>query len=182
MTQQLKPLHLACSDDDLRPDLQIIQIKNGIASATNGTVLVKIDLEKTCELTPEDIQTLEGKNIHKEAWKEMHKCDLLQFDEEGIEVRTNGIKKRLFYQPTQTKIWDDDAIIESIRAAGVAQLSFVSYDPRLIQILSKIFQHDSLCFSFSPDNKGTICFPYQHSGMMAVLMPKVAEDITRWII
>jgi hypothetical protein len=60
MEQLLKPIHLACSDDELRPNFQLIQIIGGIATATNGHILVSVDLKQQDALTPE-LPTVEPK-------------------------------------------------------------------------------------------------------------------------
>lgn len=81
MEQKLKPLHLACANDDLRPNMFLIEIKNGIASATNGSIVIKTELSQTSLLTPEEIEILNDKYIHKEVWKEIYKCEFLEFDD-----------------------------------------------------------------------------------------------------
>jgi len=40
MEQILNPLHLACIADEFRYNLRLIEIKNNIATATNGMILV----------------------------------------------------------------------------------------------------------------------------------------------
>jgi len=46
MEQILNPLHLACRADDFSPNARLIEIKNGIATATNGHIVARVDLRE----------------------------------------------------------------------------------------------------------------------------------------
>lgn len=178
MEQKLLPIHIACSDDENRPNLSLVKIKNGVACATDGTILVKIDLLKTSEkhITPDDIKILNGKCIHKEVWKEIHKCETLQFDDDGIYCFKNGIKKTFEYNLPDGSIWQDDEIVEDVIQAGEDSKRIMCYNPKLIDKINKIFQHSELCFSFTKGNKGTLVYPYHGCGMFAILMPMESAE------
>lgn len=176
----LKPLHLACSDDELRPNMQLIKIKNNIACATNGYLLVKIDLSVASVFDVEVLKTLEGKYIHKEVWKELHKCESVQFFDDQIDCWNNGIKKTFYYSDHNGEFWDENTIIQSIKESGEEPQRLVTYNPKLITILHKIFNEDKLSFSFSPNNKGTVVFPYNDCGMFAILMPIESNGVNRY--
>ena len=181
MAQQLKPLHLVCVDDEMRPNLKMIEIKNGIAQATNGHILVKLQLNTTSTLTPEQIAILNGKYIHMNVWKELWKCDLIELDDEWITCNKDGIVKRFEYAEPNGSFFTFDTIIGEIKEAGEEPQRIVCYNPDFITILAKIFQTESLFFSFSPNNKGTIVFPDDVSGMFAVLMPKSTDAQNRYL-
>lgn len=176
----LPPLHLACGDDELRPNLQLIKIKNNIATATNGNMLVKIDLSLTSPFDIEVLNMLNGKYIHKEVWKELHKCDSVQYFDDQIDCWNNGIKKTFYYSDHNGEFWDDSTIIQDIKEAGETPQRIVTYNPQFITILQKIFKADKLSFSFTSEHKGTIVFPYSDSGMFAVLMPMKSNDLNRY--
>lgn len=175
MEQKLKPLHLACSTDELRPNMSLIQIKNNHATATDGHICVRVDLSETSTLDPESIKLLNGKFIHREVWKEIHKCDSVEFDDNGIYCHKNGIKKTFEYAVANGSFFDIDNVIEDLKRNGDEAKTNVCYNPSLITIIGKIFQESQLEFSFSKGNLGTIVFPYNESGMFAVLMPKHIE-------
>jgi hypothetical protein len=60
-------LHLTCANDDLRPTMSYIQLKNGFLYATNAHIAVKVDFAE-CGLN----SVFTDKDeiyIHKDAWK-----------------------------------------------------------------------------------------------------------------
>ena len=171
MEQYLKPLHLACHADDMRPNFRLIEIANGIAQASNGHIIVKLALRETSQLTEEQITMISGKYIDMEVWKEIHKCDQVDFDETTITCWKNGIKKMFEYGEPVGEFFKLDTVITQIRESGEDHVRAITYNPKLISIIHKIFQEDKLTFSFSPTGKGTVVFPYQESGMFAILMP-----------
>lgn len=181
MEQQLKPIHLACGDDELRPNMQLIQIKNNIASATNGTVLVKINLTQNAAFLEEDsLKILEGKYIHKDVWKEIHKCDKLEFFEESIDCWKNGNKRTFYYSSANGEFFSIDTVISNTALAGEEPKRIITMNPKLITVLSKIFQHESLTFSFSKGNGGMFVFPNDTDGMFALLMPMQSDNLNRY--
>lgn len=181
MDQILNPLHLACANDDLRPNMSLIEIKSGIATATNGHLLVRIDLRQIDALTPEQIEVLNGKYLHKEVWKEIHKCDKVEFDDAGIYCFKNSIKKTFEYSNPNGEFFDIDSIVTGIKTAGEESKLQVLFNPVYIQIIQKIFQHSQLTFSFSKGGSGVLVYPFYDCGMFAVLMPlALNEDQPRY--
>lgn len=177
MEQILNPLHLACSDDDLRPNMSLIQIQSGIATATNGHILVRIDLKQIDALTPEQLEILDGKFLHKEVWKEIYKCDSVEFDDNGIYCHKNGIKKTFDYSNPNGEFFDTDSVVKDIKDAGEETKPQMLLNPTFITILQKIFQSNQLTFSFSKGNKGVLAYPHYDCGMFAVIMPLFLERV-----
>ena len=180
--QFLPPLHLACTEDEFNRNHSLIEILFGIASATNGHILVRIDLKNdtTCQLTQEDISNMEGKCIHMKTWAEIYKGDKLEFHDTHIEFEAKGIKKTYYYSTPQGQFFNIGSVVEGVISAGPEDKALVTYNPKLIGIIAKIFQHDSLNFSFSKGGQGAIVFPYEGSGMFAVLMPMDSNGVGRY--
>lgn len=168
---QLPPLHLACLDDEMRPNFRLIEIKNGIATATNGTIIVKIDLSLNGNLTPDQVNVLNGKYIHMEVWKEIQKCDVLEVDDEHIIANKNGINKIFEYSNPNGAFFKIENVILDVKEAGEEPKRIMAYNPKFIGIVEKIFKHEQMCFSFSKGDMGTFVFPYSGSGMFALIMP-----------
>ena len=182
MEQQLPPLHLACGNDELRPNICLIEIKGTIATATDGHMIVKIDLSQNGNLTPDQIKVLDGRFIHSEVWKELHKCDLIELDETGMWCNKNGIRKGFEYSEVQGTFFKIDTIIEAAKIDGEESKRLVSYNPAFITVLAKIFQSSTMHFSFTKGkNKGTIIFPSEHCGMFALLMPVDSDGVNRYL-
>lgn len=177
----LKPLHLACMDDDMRPNFRLIEIKHGIAQATNGHFVVKLELNKTSLLEQEQIDMLNGRYIHMEVWKEIHKCEMIEFTEETISCWKNGIKKTFEYAEPQGEFFNIETVIREVKELGEVETRMISYTPAYITTLAKIFDEGSMIFSFSGANKGTIVFPSEDSGMFALLMPKMIDATNRYM-
>jgi len=180
MEQKLKPIHLACGDDEMRPNMLLVKIDDNVAMATNGHMLVKINLLENSQLSPEDLQILNGKCIHKEIWKEIHKCDVLEIQEQQIDCFKNGVKKTFYYSEPNGEFFNINSIVDEVRKAGEEKKRLMSYNACFIQILHKIFQTETLNFSFSQGERGTVVFPSE-TGMFAILMPVYTEGINRYI-
>lgn len=176
MEQKLKPLHLACGTDELRPNMSLIEIKNNHATATDGHIIVRVDLTQNSLLTPDQISILNGKFIHREVWKEIHKCDSVEFDDNGIYCHKNGIKKTFEYSVANGTFFNIDGIILELKSNGAESKLFITYNPSLITVVAKIFQEHTMVFSFTKGHLGTIVFPYEDSGMFAVVMPMFNEN------
>jgi hypothetical protein len=177
MDVSLNPIHLACDDDELRPNCRLIEIKNNIASATNGSMLVKIDLSQVSPFSPDQLKILNGKYIDMEVWREMHKCDALELDDHQIICNKKGINKIFEYSYPQGEFFRMDNIILDIKEAGEEAKRVMGFNPKLISTLGSIFHSaDSLIFSFTKGNQGTLVYPVEGCGMFAVLMPVAIEE------
>jgi len=177
MEQILNPLHLACRADDFSPNQRLIEIKNGIATATNGHIIARVDLRENGQLTPEQIDLLNGKFIDMEVWKECHKCDEVEVTEENIICHKNGIKKTFDFSVSQGQFFNIDSIIIDIANAGEETKRIMAFNSKYITIFEKIFDSAEITFSFSKGNQGTLVFPDDHSGMFGVLMPVLIDPI-----
>lgn len=85
-----KPLHKLCSNDQLRPALQHIYIKDdGYVYATNGHVASRHHLEQF-ELDEESRRALKGKAIHKTVFAMLLKHEVVQFKEHSMRALVKG--------------------------------------------------------------------------------------------
>lgn len=180
MEQILSPLHLACIADDMRPNMRLIEIKNGIATATNGHIIARVDLRENGGLTPEQIELLNGKFIDMEVWKECHKCEQVEVTDENIVCFKNGIKKTFDFSLAQGQFFNTDSIIIDIANSGAEDKGSVKYNPKFIAIFQKIFGSDQITFSFTAGNKGTLVYPNDFGGMFGVLMPMYTTTENRY--
>ena len=180
MEQKFPPLHLASNDDEMRPNMALIEIKNNHATATNGHMIVRVDLTEHSKLTPETLAILNGKFIHKEVWKEIWKCDQVDFDDIGIYCFKNGIKKTFEYSVSHGQFFNIDSIIIELKVNGNEEKPSICYNPKFIAIIGKIFNGEQMQFSFTKGNLGTLLFPFEGAGMFAVLMPMYIEKNERY--
>ena len=171
MEQFLRPLHLACIADDMRPNMRLIEIKRGIAQATNGHMLVKIQLSETCLLDEDQIKMLDGKFIDMEVWKECHKCDMIEVEPDNIICHKNGIKKIFEYSNSQGTFFNLDSIIETLKEKQSEGKEFVIMNATFITIIQKIMGNSELTFAYSTGESGVLIYPQEGCGSFAVLMP-----------
>lgn len=91
-------LHIACGDDDFRPAMTFVFIKNKFAYATDAHVLVKQSLLKVHDFSTEELKHVEGKMISQKMWLE------------GFKATKKAMKDGEQYEPKFTaegmKIWD----------------------------------------------------------------------------
>ena len=77
-------MHLACATDSIRVVMEHIYFQDGFAYASDAHVLVKNDLSVCSSISQEQIEILNGKLLHKDAYKEILKYDVIDISEEGI--------------------------------------------------------------------------------------------------
>ncbi len=181
MRQFLKPLHLACGNDDANPSTMLIGVKGNHATAANGVLMVKLDLTKTSSLRQEDIEMLDGKYIHKETWKSIHKCDELTIEKNAIHCHANGAKKTFYFEKANTELWDNDVVV-TVKEEGQEAKRTICHSAAQMDIISKVFQEDRLNQSFSPKRVGTVVYPdAPESGMFAILKPEEQLELNRYL-
>jgi len=172
----LKPIHLACSDDDMRPILQHIYIDKGCAIATNGNIMVKSDLMENSLINDQQIvDSLEGKLIHKDVWKDLIKAARITVSEDKINAYTSGgvieypfaepmgeDGKPLRYPNYNTIIPPDSAKQE------VAEFGLSS---ELFAIIGKALKTDRLKCVLNGRNKAICVTPIDTYEEFAIIMP-----------
>lgn len=181
---KLPPLHLACMMDDMRPNMALIEIINGVASATNGHIIVKIDLNKHGHLTKEQIEFINGKHIHMETWKEMHKCDVLNIDGEGLHITNKGITKNIDFSEPLGEFFKIQTVIDDVKLKGQNAVPCIGMNASFIEIIRKVFGTELLAFSFTGEGKGIVVIPTK-SDMdyaWAMIMPIMLIEINRYFI
>lgn len=93
------PIYLACSNDDLRPVIQLVIFEEGYAVCTDAYILVRQKLELH-GFTPEEIALMEGKRIHGRTLKEIMRYDTVTVSDQGF-VCTNDYTTALFPWDTE---------------------------------------------------------------------------------
>src|SRR3954469_10230124 len=93
MSKKMLPsIHLACSDDELRPALQMVEIIDGIATACNGNIIARMNLGAYSKLDDETIKKLNGKLIHRDVWESIQDADIITIDADNLHMDKGGIK------------------------------------------------------------------------------------------
>lgn len=77
-------MHLACSNNDLRPALQHIYFDNGYMVSTNANILIKAKITEFSDFTEEESEILKGKFLSSDTFKKVLGCKHVVVTEDGI--------------------------------------------------------------------------------------------------
>lgn len=176
MGKLLPPLDLATGKDEISPNIHYIEVKKGIATATNGQVIVQVNLRETSELTEEIIKALDGKLIHRDVWKAISDAETIEVDDNSIHYEKGGINADVSID-TVHKFPDYQSIVKKIAGAKFEKRSFLAFNPKFVAIAHKIFKAN-LVLRFYEDQNMVVLFPANSNvGFMAVVpMELSAED------
>jgi hypothetical protein len=105
------PLHLATSDDELRPVMQCVWFNDGFAYASDSHVLVKQSIEMS---TIMEADKLNGHCLHRSSFKDIMKYQYATATDEGVDC-TGKKGDKAFYpyhdgigeMPSFEKVLDD---------------------------------------------------------------------------
>lgn len=177
--KMLPPIHLACSDDELRPALQHVEVIDGIATATNGYIIARMNLGAYCKLEDETIKKLNGKLIHRDVWAELIDADIMTVEGDSIHMDKGGIKAN-FDIRTDFKFPDHHSIIEAVSKSIFDEKSFVCFSPKHIAVAAKLFPSENLICRFYENHDMMVFFPSGDAkGFMGIMPMKItAEEAT----
>jgi hypothetical protein len=175
----LPPIHLACTDDELRPGLQLVEVIDGIATATNGNIIARMNLGAYSKLEEETIKKLNGKLIHRDVWESIMDADILTVDGDSIHMDKGGIKAT-FDIATDLKFPDHHRIIQAVANSLFGDKTFVCFNPKHIAIAAKLFPSENLICRFYENHEMMVFFPSGDAkGFMGIMpMEITAEEAT----
>lgn len=176
MSKTLPPLHLACSDDKLRPALQHIEIIDGIATATNAHIIARLNLAEYSLLPDEAIKQLNGKLIHRDVWESVQDADLIEIDGDTLHYEKGGIRAD-FDIACNLKYPDHKSLIDAVANSIFDKKSFACFNPKWISIASKLFPSESLICRFYENNDMMVFFPSGDAkGFLGIMPMKMSEE------
>lgn len=174
----LPEIHLACSDDELRPTLQNIEIKNGVATATNGNFIARIGLVKNSMLNEETIDQMDGKFIHKDVWRFLVKAK---------EILVGDDKIRAFFESFQADFYFSEIhdfpnyheVINETLARERKIVETIGFKGKFLALICKIFGEDQLRFEIFDSSRSALIFPLSsdEEDKFALIMPIVYTDL-----
>jgi hypothetical protein len=172
----LPPIHLACSDDELRPALNHIEIVDGIATATNAHIIVQLNLGQYSTLPDEAIRRLNGKLIHRDIWEAIMDADLIEVEEDTIHYEKGGIRADFDIECVY-KFPNHKAIIDAVANSMFDKKSFVCFNPKYIDIARKLFPSDTLIMRFYENNEMLLLFPSGDAkGFVGIMPLKISQE------
>ncbi|MHA4844457.1 hypothetical protein ACX0G7_09845 [Flavitalea antarctica] len=166
----LPPLHLATSDDDLRPALMHIEIIDGIATATNAHIIAQLNLSAYSSLADETIRQLNGKLIHRDVWEQVQDASLITVEGDILHYEKGGIKAD-FNISCDFKFPDHKSIIDAVANSLFKKQSFVCFNPKFIDIARRIFPSENLIARFYDTHEMMVLFPSGDAKGFVGIMP-----------
>lgn len=173
----LPPIHLACGKDDMRQNFQYVEIKNGIASATNGRIVAQINLSKSgTSMSDKDIESLNGCYIDKDVWEQLINVEMIKVGKDTISCSSSYGWKSL---PLVREVSypDIQAIVKRHVANKTASITSLSFDPVLMNLAQSIFpsQHVKMRF-YGDDASMFIIYPIINPYGFVGIMPVVSNE------
>lgn len=174
----LPEIHLACSDDPLRPALNVVEIKNGVATATNGNFIVRIGLAKNSMLAEETIDQLNGKFIHRDVWKFLVKATEILIGDDKIRAFFGSFQAD-FYFSEVPDFPNYHTIINDTLARERKIVETIGFKGKFLNIICKIFSEDKLRFEIFDSSRSALIFPMSsdEEDKFALIMPIVYQDL-----
>jgi hypothetical protein len=171
----LPPIHLACSDDELRPALQHIEIIDGIATATNANIICQLNLAKYSTLPEEAIKALNGKMIHRDVWESIQDANLIEVKGDMLHVEMGGIRAD-YNISCDLKFPDHHSLINAVANSLFDKKSFVAFNPKYIALAAKLFPSENLICRFYENNEMMVFFPSGDAkGFMGIMPMKLTD-------
>lgn len=174
--KMLPPIHLACSEDELRPALMHIEIVDGIATATNAHIIAQLNLSQYSTLPDEAIKQLNGKLIHRDVWEIIQDAEQIEIQDDQLHYVKGGIKAD-FNIATDFQFPDHKSIIDAVAKSIFDKKSFVCFNPKWISIASKLFPSESLICRFYENNEMMVFFPSgKAKGFLGIMPMHITEE------
>lgn len=171
----LPNIHLASADDELRPALMHIQVLDGIATATNGSIIARMNLKEYSTLPEETIRQLTGKLVHRDVWEAIRDADLLEVNGDIIHFEKDGIKADYNIETSYT-FPDYAGILEAVANSHFDKKSFISFNPEYIAIARKLFPAENLIMRFYENHDMMVIFPSgEAKGFIGIMPLKITE-------
>jgi hypothetical protein len=140
------------------------------------TLFAQLKLSEYSTLQDETIRQLSGKLIHKNVWQLIMDADLIEVEGDIIHYEKDGIKAD-FDIACDLKFPDHRSIIESVANSIFDKKSFVCFNPKWIQIASKIFPSETLVCRFYENNEMMVFFPSGDAkGFMGIMPMKISAE------
>jgi hypothetical protein len=167
-------MNLACSKDDLRPVLQHVYFDSGFMLATEGHILVKAAVQHFSHFDKSEVDTLNGKFIHKNTFKKIIACEQVIITENG--VQDLATKDVYAFSNVEQKYPNFDSVIPT----KVEAIESIGINPKIAATLMKVLSNPEITtikLEFSGVNKGIkITTPgYNEGTIYCVLMPAALE-------
>jgi hypothetical protein len=175
----LPPIHVACSDDELQHSLMHVEVLDGIATATNGYLIVRLNLAEHSSLDDVTLKKLSGRYIHRDIWHLLHDAENIFFsDQEDVITYIKGGVQAEIRLKTDVEINypNYQALINKIANTRYDSKTFVAFNPEWITVAKKIFNTSSLIMRFYEQEHMFTIFPGGDAKAFMGVMPNMITE------
>lgn len=176
----LPPIHIACSEDEMALPMQYVEILDGIATATNGCLLIRLNLSLYSSLDDTVLKKLSGKYIHRDVWKMIHTAENIFLDEEkenSLIFIDGGVDAEITIKDvSEIKFPNYQSLIDRIANSKYDKKSFISFNPEWVAIAKKIFGSDNLIMRFYEKEGMFTLFPNGDAKAFMGIAPTMVEE------
>ena len=174
---KLPPLHLAASNDELRPGLQHISIKEGVAYASDAHMMAVCNIRYGFDLSEKHIEMLNGKLFTRDAWSLIHNAHILDVTDSGIVIKRRSLVAEIkSVCATDVNPPDHLKALKSALDSGVCQNTKVSVNPKYLDISKKIIGTDHLVIEVYSKG-GNFCFDPIVDNVFCLIMGKTLDPM-----
>lgn len=150
-------MDLACAEDGLRPIMNCVHFKDGYAYASDGHILVKNFLSECTSIPEEQIEKLDGKNLHRESYKELLKYDVIEISDEGIEATKNGEKSFFYFSNVDGVYPNAEKVVQDALNTSTVAMNQVGLNTGYLIKLNKALHGSNVCkYQFKGEGRGVI--------------------------
>lgn len=163
----------ACSNDHLRPALTHAFVSDGFIYATNAHVAVKQSLEHIHGIEAEERRIIEGKYFSVHLLKQLDKCDIVVFKEDGIHTECGSTKAVYQYSVCGGIYPNVDAVLPS--AGSVEAVPCIGFNPKYFKVMAEAMMTDTdeFRFDFNGASRAIVVTAngYDREHQIGILMP-----------
>jgi hypothetical protein len=162
-------LHEICAIDELRESMEYVYFDEGNAVCSEGHIMAIFKISEISTIGEEQIKLLEGKFIHRSAFKEMLKYNEIVVESDFITAKGNGFDVRFTLKsdikyPNYKKV-----ISDAIAYQGKKEK--VTIDSKLLDLLQRCVGSTGSIINMSTGLQGMIVgYPSMES--YALIMPQ----------
>lgn len=171
------PLHSICSNDGLRQAIQHVYFENGFAYSTDAYKIMKSSLSLH-NFTDEEVKLMNGKFLHKNAFAELFKYNMVTATETGFRCIKNDVKCDIYYSDFDGKYPNCETLLENYIKEGSKEVKQIAINPKYLDSLAKLFVYDinvGRKLIFTGENKGIIILELgatlEKHNQIGILMP-----------
>src|SRR5690606_35096019 len=173
-----RKLSIACSNDDLRPVLQCICFDEGFAVATDAHFIVKQSLREH-GFNEVEIEIMNGKFLHKDAFNEVFRYDNVKVSEEGFNCidKKNNVNSLIRFSKMESNFPKWKPLFETDKQKEVDEIGLNGALLKRINDIS-LSWIKTYKFRFYGKNKGIKIIPTDLTELdeCIILMPVMIND------